>query len=203
MENIEQQNPVEDRTESQEVVDSVAEFPDYSTKTLKEITEIFQQMLDKGDQQELYKHADALKAAFYKVLKKEKIAAGVFDTPSVAAGSEASNAADKENDEGQTVANPYVEIERGFKELYSAYKQSRADYLQNLEKLKEENLEKKLQIIEELKELVEKAEDVNSTFPAFRELQNRWKEIAVIPQFTTILKSTTSSETWILKRIWN
>ena len=182
MENIEQQNPVEDRTESQEVVDSVAEFPDYSTKTLKEITEIFQQMLDKGDQQELYKHADALKAAFYKVLKKEKIAAGVFDTPSVAAGSEASNAADKENDEGQTAANPYVEIERGFKELYSAYKQSRADYLQNLEKLKEENLEKKLQIIEELKELVEKAEDVNSTFPAFRELQNRWKEIAVIPQ---------------------
>ena len=40
MENIEQQNPVEDRTESQEVVDSVAEFPDYSTKTLKEITEV-------------------------------------------------------------------------------------------------------------------------------------------------------------------
>ena len=31
-------------------------------------------------------------------------------------------------------------------------------------------------------ELVEKAEDVNSTFPAFRELQNRWKEISLVPQ---------------------
>ena len=71
MENIEQQDPVEEKTESQEVVvDSVTDLPDYSNKTLKEIIEIFRQMLDKGDQQEMYKNADALKAAFYKILKK-------------------------------------------------------------------------------------------------------------------------------------
>lgn len=191
MENIEQQDPVEEKTESQEVVvDSVTDLPDYSNKTLKEIIEIFRQMLDKGDQQEMYKNADALKAAFYKILKKEKIAAGVFNLP-VAAMQNTEDSAEGENAEAsgaageqaeESAANPYVELERGFKELYAAYKQSRASYLQNLEKVKEENLQKKLQIIEELKELVEKAEDVNSTFPAFRELQNRWKEISLVPQ---------------------
>lgn len=191
MENIEQQDPVEEKTESQEVVvDSVTDLPDYSNKTLKEIIEIFRQMLDKGDQQEMYKNADALKAAFYKILKKEKIAAGVFNLP-VAALQNTEDSAEGENAEAsgaageqaeESAVNPYVELERGFKELYAAYKQSRASYLQNLEKVKEENLQKKLQIIEELKELVEKAEDVNSTFPAFRELQNRWKEISLVPQ---------------------
>lgn len=182
MENIEQQNPAEERTEPQEVVDSAIEFPDFSTKTLKEITEIFQQLLGKGDQQELYKYADALKTAFYKVLKKEKIAAGVFEAPAVAAEEHQSEEEGSGNNQEQASANPYVEIERGFKEMYAAYKQSRAEYLQNLERTKEENLKKKLQIIEELKELVEKAEDVNSTFPAFRELQSRWREITLIPQ---------------------
>lgn len=182
MESIEQQNPAEERIESQEVVDSAMEFPDFSTKTLKEITEIFQQLLGKGDQQELYKYADALKTAFYKILKKEKIAAGVFETPAVAVEKNQSEGEGNGNDLEQVFANPYVEIERGFKEMYASYRQSRAEYLRNLENTKEENLKKKLQIIEELKELVERAEDVNSTFPAFRELQNRWREITLIPQ---------------------
>ena len=97
MENIEQQDPVEEKTESQEVVvDSVTDLPDYSNKTLKEIIEIFRQMLDKGDQQEMYKNADALKAAFYKILKKEKIAAGVFNLP-VAALQNTEDSAEGEN----------------------------------------------------------------------------------------------------------
>ena len=48
--------------------------------------------------------------------------------------------------------------------------------------MKEKNYVAKVQIVEELKLLLEKAEDVNSTFPAFRELQNRWKSIGAVPQ---------------------
>jgi len=40
----------------------------------------------------------------------------------------------------------------------------------------------KMQIIEELKALLEKSEDVNHTFPEFRELQNRWRSIDMVPQ---------------------
>ena len=52
--------------------ESVSDYHDYSAKSLMEIVEIFQQMLERGDQQELYKNADIIKAAFYKVLKREK-----------------------------------------------------------------------------------------------------------------------------------
>ena len=50
------------------------------------------------------------------------------------------------------------------------------------EKEKEENLRTKLQIIEELKELVNGNETMNSTFNAFRELQQRWRETGIVPQ---------------------
>ena len=151
----------------------ISEFPDYSTMNLKDIIQAFQDMLDRGDQQELYKNADAMKAAFYKVLKKEKIAAGVFEESSAVEG----------ESEEQTVSNDaFGEIEKVFKEVYSRYKESRANYVQELEKVKEENLAKKLEIIEKIKELLDKAEDVNSTFPAFRELQNQWKSITLVPQ---------------------
>lgn len=170
------------------------EFPDYSDMSLKEIIQNFQEMLDRGDQQELYKHAEAIKAAFYKVLKKEKIAAGVFiDTVTelgqnsnamdVAPSTEGEETADAKQAEQEMVSNnPFSELERGFKGLYSQYKTSRTNYILELEKTKEENFAKKQEIIEQIKALLEKAEDVNLTFPTFRELQNKWKSITLVPQ---------------------
>ncbi|MEG0518547.1 MAG: DUF349 domain-containing protein [Bacteroidales bacterium] len=167
----------ENLVENSEVHDE--QFPDYSAMSLKEITQTFSQMLDKGEQQELYKHAEFIKAAFYKVLKKEKIAAGLYIQESEEIPSEGEG-----QDESAHVSNnPFAEIERGFKELYSRYKSGRQSYIHNLEKMKEENLTKKTEIIEELKSLLDKAEDINHTFPAFRELQNRWKSINnMVPQ---------------------
>lgn len=148
---------------------SDSEMPDYSTLSLKEIVEKFQEMLQKGDQQELYKNADLLKAAFYKVLKKEKIASGLFIE---------NNSSTELTDKPEEVSdNPFAEIEKAFKEVYSHYRASRQEYIQNIEKVKEDNYLQKQEVIDELKSLLDKAEDVNHTFPAFRELQNKWKSI--------------------------
>ena len=125
----------------------ISEFPDYSTMNLKDIIQAFQDMLDRADQQELYKNADAMKAAFYKVLKREKVAAGVF---------EESAAVDGEPEEQVASNDAFGEIEKVFKEVYSRYKESRANYVQELEKVKEENLAKKLEIIDKIKELLDK-----------------------------------------------
>ena len=46
---------------------------DYSEKSLNEILTLFKDMLERKDQQELYKNVEPIKAAFYKVLRKEKI----------------------------------------------------------------------------------------------------------------------------------
>lgn len=74
-----------------------------------------------------------------------------------------------------------ADLEAQFKEIYAAYKSDRKVRMEDMEKVKEENYAAKLQIIEELKMLLEKAEDVTHTFPEFRELQNRWKSIDAVP----------------------
>lgn len=73
-------------------------------------------------------------------------------------------------------------FELQFKEMYSSYKLERKKQKLDMERKKEENYAAKLQIIEELKALLDKAEDVNHTFPEFRDLQNRWKAIDMVPQ---------------------
>lgn len=47
---------------------------------------------------------------------------------------------------------------------------------------REQNLKTKLQIIDELKELVQKEEALNKTFQDFRELQERWRNTGMVPQ---------------------
>ena len=69
-----------------------------------------------------------------------------------------------------------------FKELFAVYRSERDRHIAELEASKEENLKLKLQIIEELKELINSDENTSSTFARFRELQSKWKEIGLVPQ---------------------
>ncbi len=72
--------------------------------------------------------------------------------------------------------------EQRFKELFAVYRNERDKYIAQLEAGKEENLKVKLQIIEELKELINSDETMNTTFQRFRELQQRWKDTGLVPQ---------------------
>ncbi len=140
---------------------------DYSNKSLNEILTLFKEMLDRGDQQELYKNAEIIKAAFYKVLRKEKIASGEF----VEIG--------KESPAGE--ANPFEEVEKAFKDLFAQCKVIRNAYSKEIQEKKEENLKEKLDIINRINKLLEDAGDVNQTFPEFRDLQAKWKSIGSVP----------------------
>ncbi len=162
------------------------EFVDYSDKGLKEIVDIFQTLLEGDDVQQLYKNAEVLKACFYKNLRKEKIAAG-YQAPVVdgTAGPEAEAAPEDEAGESASEAvsvNPFAELERGFKELYGRYRAIRAKNTAEMEKQREENYTVKLGLIEELKALLEAKEDLKETFPAFRDIQNRWRAAGPVPQ---------------------
>ena len=141
---------------------------DYSEMSLNEILNLFKEMLERKDQQELYKNAEPIKAAFYKVLRKEKIASGVF----VEVGQSA---------QAEGTTNPFEEVEKAFKDLHEEYKAIRADYTKEQKEKKEENYKQKLEIIEGINALLEKAEDMNHTLPAFRDLQTKWKSIGSVP----------------------
>ena len=196
---------VQEPEEMRGAIISDEELKSLSSKSLKEIVEAFRNLVDNGDIMELNRQSEYIKATFYKVLKEEKIASGYHVQPGVsdyagvqeqeelgdvavdqpeAEGSEpaAVEAPVEESSPAEVSVNPFIEIERAFKELYARYKGRRAVYFQNLEKEKQANLDLKLQIIEELKNLVENTEDLNRSYPEFRNLQARWRETGPVPQ---------------------
>lgn len=69
-----------------------------------------------------------------------------------------------------------------FKELYKKYKELKSTSDQQIEQAKQENLKVKYQIIEELKDLINRNEAFEITFQEFRELQKRWRETGLVPQ---------------------
>lgn len=69
-----------------------------------------------------------------------------------------------------------------FRELYKKYKDMKSAHNERIEKEKQHNLQKRLAIIEELKELLNKKESIEQTFKEFRDLQVRWKEVGMVPQ---------------------
>ena len=149
----------------------------WSEKNLAELVKAFEELVQNEERMKMSKEAEAIKAAFYKRLLKEKADAGIVAEEQDEEVVETS----EEPVEGNVADNPFAEIEKGFKELYNQYKRERAEYNRQLEKEREQNLALKEAVIADLKVLLEKQEDVNATFPEFREIQNRWRAIGPVP----------------------
>lgn len=175
---------VEETTKAldEETAASAAETVDLNALSLSELSDMFDRLSQSEDRMKRYKEAEAIKSAFYKKLSKEKAEAGLGT-----AVDEPSSREDVVDEvvvpaDGNLVAdNPFEAMEAAFKGVYANYKKERAEYNRQQDALREENLVLKQAVIDDLKALVEKQEDVNSTFPAFRELQNRWKSIGPVP----------------------
>lgn len=69
-----------------------------------------------------------------------------------------------------------------FLSLLKNYKDKKAEAAKKNEAEREENLRIKLQLIEELKELVQKEEALNQTFQEFKDIQERWRNTGTVPQ---------------------
>ena len=163
-----------------ETVENAESAVNYSEKTLVELIRLFEELVQNEERMKMSKEAEAIKSAFYKRLQKEKAEAGLVVTETAPEVEETEEAEAAPVDD--TVSeNPFAEVERGFKDLYNKYKKERAEYNRQLEKEREDNLAAKEAVIADLKSLVEKQEDVNATFPEFREIQNRWRAIGPVP----------------------
>ncbi len=73
-------------------------------------------------------------------------------------------------------------LEEEFKHVMSVIKEKRSAFVAEQEKQKEMNLQIKLSIIEELKELVESPDDPNKNYTEFKKLQQQWNEVTLLPQ---------------------
>lgn len=73
------------------------------------------------------------------------------------------------------------EDEEVFKAEMSVIKEKRAKLFLEQEKEKQENLKKKLDIIEKIKAMVTSPEEANKSYQDFKKLQQEWKEIKLVP----------------------
>lgn len=134
----------------------------------EELVALFTRMLEEQPVQSIRRDVEALKIAFYRIRRAEVEAARRKFVEEGGA------------EEDFTPAVDGAEVQ--LKELFKEYRRRRDEFIANLEAEKEKNLQVKLGIIEELKELVNSDETLNHTFTKFRELQQRWKETGIVPQ---------------------
>jgi len=69
-----------------------------------------------------------------------------------------------------------------FNQAYKDFRRNLRDHYQNIEMSLKENLANRLEIIEELKSLINVEENINTTYKHFKELQERWKNAGPIPR---------------------
>ena len=141
---------------------------DYAIYSRKEMMLRLRILLDQGDIDTIRKEIDFLKFQFYRKLKAEE---------------ELKRAEYIENG-GNDADYVYEEDEQELilKNLLNRYREIRLAQNVQMEAEKQDNLEKKLKIIDELKELTNSSESIGETFQQFRDLQNRWRAIGLVPQ---------------------
>ena len=168
-------NAPEFELESEDESSAIDEAPkenasttDYNGKSKAELLAILADILANKPVQTIRRDVEAIKIAFYKTYRAEvERARRAF----VEAGGKLE----------EFVPTP-DDAEQRLKELFAEYRTKRNEFIAKLEGEKENNYKIKLQIIEELKELIDSNETLNQTFNTFRDLQQRWKETGPVPQ---------------------
>ena len=72
-------------------------------------------------------------------------------------------------------------LENVFKEVLGSIKEKRSALAAEQEQEKEENLQKKLALLERMRELAESAEDTGKIYSEFKQLQQEWNDIKSVP----------------------
>ena len=163
---VEEQNVMTEieQTNSEEVVATNDATPTDKEAILAQLAE----RVSEEPSVELRTEVEALKVAFYKIHRADM---------------EARRKTFFEENGADAEYKPQTdEAEIRFKELYNIYRTKRDEATALSDKEKEENYAAKLAVIEELKQLVDSEEALNTTFAKFHDLQARWRNIGQVPQ---------------------
>lgn len=144
---------------NQNVTCTSAQTQEEVIKRLREINE----NACEADKQEI----DQLKQTFYKLHKSDQ------EAERKAFIEKGGNAEDF-----TPTPNP---LETFFKEIMGEIKEKRSALSAALEQEKEENLAKKLEILEKMKTLTESTEDTTAIYNEFKQLQQEWNDIKQVP----------------------
>ncbi len=141
---------------------------DYSTLTEVELINAMRDLLENHAEEDIKVDVDSIKLNFY---KKHRAQADEEKKKFVEDGGA--------EEDFEALNAPY---EDDLRNLLKEFRQIRNKQHRELEDEKEENLQRKYEIIEEIKNLVNRKESINKTFQEFRELQQEWRDIGLVPQ---------------------
>lgn len=140
------------------------EMPSYEGMSLESLVDSFDKILKGNPIQKINKQANAIKNSFdeqFSKLLAEKKAAFLEE------GGESINF---------SYSNP---LKNKFNELVKDFRDTRTKYYKNLESELKDNLELRLSVIEQLKDLIENAEP-KTMYNKFRDIQTKWKKIGPV-----------------------
>ncbi|MGQ8338037.1 DUF349 domain-containing protein [Sunxiuqinia sp. A32] len=146
----------------------VTESIDYSSMSEVELINALRALVEGSDDEYIKDEVDKIKINFYKKHRANVEA-------------EKKKYLEEGGDEAEFVPEnqPY---EEDLKNLLKEYRKVKTDYAKKQESEKEDNLKRKYEIIEEIRNLVNRDESINKTFHEFRDLQQEWREIGLVPQ---------------------
>ncbi len=74
------------------------------------------------------------------------------------------------------------EVEDKFNAIFGVYRERKLHFNEEQEKIKQQNLEAKLEILEQLRNLINSEETLKRTYDDFKDLQDKWRAIGLIPK---------------------
>jgi hypothetical protein len=173
--NVAENEPVEEHESSVPAAEEYhnlddIELPpvDYSGYSKNDLVETLGLIIDNRPPSEIREDVDRIKSFFYKKLRVE---AEERKSKFLESGGKI--------EEYKIFVDP---LEYRVKELLEKYREKKTDYSKIQEAEKNDNLRKKYEIIDKIKDLVNREESINKTFHEFRALQNEWHTTGVVPQ---------------------
>ncbi|GFZ87492.1 hypothetical protein GCM10011531_18630 [Aquaticitalea lipolytica] len=143
------------------------EDKDYHAMSMEKLTEEFEWLLKNKKIQTIKSHVDEIKSEFNSKFseileeKKEEFLA------------------DGGNEIDFYYSSP---LKKQFNSLFKDYRNNLNAYYKTLETNLKANLEKRLEIIEEIKGLINVEENINTTYKHFKDLQEQWRNAGPIPR---------------------
>jgi len=146
---------------------AVIEEKNYSTMAMDALVDEFENLINNQQIQKIKNHAESIKKEFnskFNLLLDEKKKEFL---------DEGGNSIDFRFD---------FPLKKNFNSLYKSYRDKRQDYYKNLQDSLKTNLANRLEIIDEIKGLLNVEENINTTYKHFKALQERWRNAGSIPR---------------------
>lgn len=159
---------LEEEADGESEASKKAKIADYANYSEVELINAFKALLEVEDFESIKDDVDAIKIHFFRRYRA-----------SIEAQKNAFVEGGGNPDEFKPESDPY---ELDIRNLLKLYQDRRSELNKKADEEKEDNLRKKYEIIEEIKALINNKESINKTFQEFRDLQNRWREIGLVPQ---------------------